>query len=176
MMRIRTLPLLLCPLLISTASAQQTIIDTRDQAQGWYLPVECTVTANGGNTNQVAVTLYKDNEQVVELPPEKKRSSFQLDLDIDSYYTIRVSKEGYREKLVYVDTHLPENQVKYGKYPCYVNLEPMDRFQHSDPFYLDFPSAIVRWNEEKQMFTHSDGYLADIQLKVALLGAQMETR
>jgi hypothetical protein len=51
----------------------------------------------------------------------------------------------------------------------------MDKFAHSDPFYLDFPSAIVRWNDGQHQFTHNDEYLANIQLKMALLGAQMET-
>jgi hypothetical protein len=86
-----------------------------------------------------------------------------------------VSKPGYREKSVFVDVNLPKNVVAYSAYKCNVNLEPLDHFAHSDPFYLDFPSAIVRWNDAQHQFTHNDEYLANIQLKMALLGAQMET-
>lgn len=156
------------------ASAQRNIIDRRDQADGWYLPVECNVTAQGGSTELVQVALYKDNELVIELQPEKKMSSFMLELDIDNYYTIVVSKDGYRQKTVWLDTHLPENQVKYDKYPCNVNLEPLDKFAHSDKFYLDFPSALVRWNDERKAFAHNDDYLTNIQVKMALLGAQLD--
>lgn len=117
--------------------------------------------------------LYKENEQVTKLEPAKK-NTFELDLDLDSYYTIRVSKPGYCEKTVYLDTHMPPDQVKYDAYKCFVNLEPEDKFAHTDPFYLDFPSAIVRWSDEKQAFVHNDHYLSDIQLKMALMAAQVE--
>jgi hypothetical protein len=62
--------------------------------------------------------------------------------------------------------------VKYPAYPCVVNLEPVEKFKTSDPFYLDFPSAIVRWNEEKKGFYHSESYLSEIQTKAGLLQAQ----
>ncbi len=158
----------------SATMAQGKLVDSRDQAEGWYLPVVCDITANGGKTNNVTVTLFKDNEQVTELAPDKHRSSFQLDLDINNQYTIRVQKEGYREKLIYVDTNLPENQVEYKQYVCHLNLEPLDKFTHADQFYLDFPSSIVRWNDDLHAFMHNDEYLSNIQLKVALLGAQLD--
>jgi hypothetical protein len=53
-----------------------------------------------------------------------------------------------------------------------VNLEPVEKFKTSDPFYLDFPSAIVRWDEEKKGFYHSESYLSEIQTKAGLLQAQ----
>ncbi len=159
----------------TVATGQKTLVDARDQAEGWYLPVECAVTANGGNTDNVEVTVFKDNTAVTEILPEKKKSGFVLELDIDNNYTIRVRKEGYREELIHIDTHLPENQVKYQAYKCFVDLQPEDKFSHSDPFYLDFPSAMVRWSDEKKGFTHSEEYHTNIQLKVALLGAQLET-
>jgi hypothetical protein len=167
---------ILLPLLLlgQFGLAQGKIIDRRDQAEGWYLPVICTITANGGKTSDLTVLLYKDNEKVAELQPTSK-SAFELQLDINAQYTIHVSKPGYREKTVYLDASLPTDVVQYTAYKCFINLEPMDKFAHSDPFYLDFPSAVVRWNEEQRVFTHNDSYLANIQLKMALLGAQMET-
>jgi hypothetical protein len=156
------------------AQAQGKLIDRRDQADGWYPPVICNVMANGGKTDSLSITVFKDNTIVQELAPARKKSAVQLDLDIDAQYTVRVRKEGYREKLIYVDTHLPADQVEYRAYTCHVNLEPMDRFTHADPFYLDFPSSIVRWSEEKKTFDHNDEYLTDIQVKMALLGAQID--
>ncbi len=166
----------LMPLLLLShfGQAQSKIIDRRDQAEGWYLPVICAITANGGKTSDLTVTLYKDNEKVAELKPTNK-SAFELQLDINAYYTIHVSKPGYRDKSVFIDASLPADVVKYESYKCFVNLEPMDKFVHSDPFYLDFPSAVVQWSDAQHQFTHNDEYLANIQLKMALLGAQMET-
>lgn len=166
----------LLPLLLLShfGMAQGKIIDSREQAEGWYLPVICNITANGGKTSDITVKLYKENEKVVELQPTS-RSAFELQLDLNASYTIQVSKPGYRDKSVFVDASLPPDVVKYSAYKCFVNLEPLDKFAHSDPFYLDFPSAIVRWNEEQHVFTHNVEYLSNIQLKMALLGAQLET-
>lgn len=144
--------------------------------QEMYLPVECHVTANGGPTDKITLTVFKDNEQAFELSPEKNKSSFLLDLDMDCYYTVRATKEGYREKTVYIDTHLPENEMKYKSTSFGMNLEASDKYAYGDQFYLDFPSAIIQWDGQKKTFAHNDGYLANIQLKMALLGAQMETR
>lgn len=174
-MRTATLSLFLLLFGSMACQAQKNIIDHRDQAEEWYLPVICAMTAQGGKTDQISVVLFKNNEQVTALEPGKK-STFQLDLDLDSYYTIKVAKPGYQDKSVFIDTHMPPQQVKYEAYKCFVNLEPLDKFAHSDPFYLDFPSAIVRWNEEKQAFMHNDNYLTNIQLKMALLAAQVETK
>lgn len=171
-MDIRTLPAMALSFTCVSVIAQQSIIDHRNEAEGWYLPVTCKVTAQGGSANEVTITIYKDNVEVGKVEPTKKRSVPELQLDIDSYYTVRFEKAGYLEKSVCIDTHLPPEQVRYGAYQCNVNLEPMDKFAYSDPFYLDFPSALVRWDPDKQTFLHSDPYLTDIQVKVALLATQ----
>ena len=139
------------------------------------LPITVHVTENGGKASFLRVSIYKDNQLVTEMPPHK-RGSFQLGLDLDSYYAIIVRKEGYRDKLININTNLPEGVERYEAYACNINLEPAERFAHSDPFYLDFPGALVRWDSEKEGFDHSNTYLADIQLKVALLSAQVETQ
>jgi hypothetical protein len=57
-----------------------------------------------------------------------------------------------------------------------VELEPEEKYAHADPFYLDFPSALVRWDTAKGRFDHSDAYLEEIRTKIALSGAQAENR
>lgn len=176
-MPLRTLPFFAALLLAGSVFAQKKGKNSQQGSHAdIYLPVECNVTANGGPTDLITVTVFKDNEQAFVLSPEKKKSSFLLDLDMDSYYTVRASKDGYREKTVYIDTHLPEGQLKYKSSAFALNLDAADKFAHGDQFYLDFPSAIIQWSEKEKTFAHNDEYLANIQLKMALLGAQMETR
>ena len=138
-----------------------------------FLPVEVSVTMNGDKAKEFSVVLYKDNSQVVELPPSR-HSAFQLALDLNSTYTIKINKPGFREKVVFIDTQLPEGIEEYDAYPCKVNLEPLDLFAHADPFYLDFPSALARWDVAAGRFEHSGHYLDEIQVKMALLSAQAE--
>lgn len=181
-MLLRSLPILVAMLLACSVQGQQK---SKGRKKGggtpdgphkeMYLPVECHVTANGGPTDMITLTVFKDNEQAFELTPEKKKSSFVLDLDMDAYYTVRASKEGYREKIIVIDTRLPENVLKYKSTSFAMNLEPAEKYAYGEQFYLDFPSAIIQWDEQKQAFAHNSGYLANIQLKMALLGAQVET-
>ena len=182
-MRLRSIPFLAALLLVGSAMGQtkgKNKNKDKNTAEGphkdLYLPVECHVTANGGPTDLITLTVFKDNGQAFELSPEKKKSSFLLDLDMDSYYTVRASKDGYRDKIVVIDTHLPENEVKYKSTSFAMNLEGADKYAYGDQFYLDFPSALIQWDGQKKTFAHNDGYLANIQLKMALLGAQVETQ
>ena len=149
-------------------------IAVAQQQNDRFLPVVVDVLVNGAPGEQFTVTLFKDNEEVTRLLPSK-HSAFQFALDLNAYYAIRITKEGFREKLVYVDSHLPVGVKKYDAYQCVVALKTADRFAYSNPFYLDFPSALVRWDDTKQSYDHSDAYLDDIQLKIALLSAQSET-
>lgn len=150
--------------------AQTKLVDRRDQAEGWYLPVHGKVTASGGDTKNLKITVYRDNTQIGEITTRKGR--FMLELDINHTYSITVEKEGYQSKMVSLDTALPDQEVTYPAYDCFLNLEPASKFAHSDPFYLDFPSAVVRWVPERGAFHHSSHYLTDIQVKMAFLQAQ----
>ena len=138
-----------------------------------FLPFAVSVTTHGDEAEQFTVTLYKGNEQVAELPPSD-RGAFQLDLDLNTQFSIRIGKAGYRDKVIAVNTHVPAGAEPREAVVYTVDLEPMDKFAHADPFYLDFPSALVQWDEASSEFTHSERYLADIQLKMALLSAQAE--
>lgn len=174
----RTLLPLLLIILSSSLMAQnkgknKNLVDVRSQAEGWYLPVKGNVTEGGAKAKEFTIHVFQENKDLGEIKASG-RGAFALELDIDNFYSIQISKEGYQDKLVYFDTHMPEHQVAYPAYICNVNLEAADKFKHSDPFYLDFPSAIVRWNEELKGFYHSENYLSDIQVKMALLEAQVE--
>lgn len=155
-------------LLIGTtayASAQSRLVDKRDQAEGWYLPVQGEVTVEGQQTSEFEVTVYRDNEDMGKITADKK-GRFNLELDIDRSYTLMISKPGYQNKMIYLDTALPEGLVTYPAYDCFVNLMPSNA-TNIDPFYTDFPSAIVRYDAEQGGFYHSDNYLTHIQTKLA---------
>jgi hypothetical protein len=177
MARTRTLPqndrqglltaglILAITLMGTSAMAQGKLVDQRDQAEGWYLPMIGQVYTEGKKTNDYKVELYKDNQFLGEKPSGRK-GRFRLELDIDAMYTVRITKPGFQQKLMYIDTTLPEQLVEYPDYELYVNLQPYNA-KNIDPFYTDFPSAIIRWNEDMGGFYHSDHYLTHIQTKLA---------
>lgn len=171
----RMIPALTCLLIataMSTSVAAQAkgrskgkLVDSREQAEGWYLPVHGSVTIDGKKADGFDMVLYKDNVELGQLKGDKN-GRFELELDIDQFYTLRIIKAGYQEKMLYFDTKLPPDLVKYPDYECYVNLQRPNA-QGVDPFFTDFPSAIVRWDETQQGFYHSEHYLGHIQTRLA---------
>jgi len=144
---------------------QGRLVDERAQAEGWYLPVHGHVMIDGKNAEGYELTLYKQNELQGKVEPGRK-GKFELQLDIDQVYTLMVTKPGYEMKLIYIDTTLPKDLLEYQAYECFLNLLPVNA-RNVDPFYHDFPSAIVRWNDEMGGFYHSEQYLAHIQTRLA---------
>lgn len=154
-------------LLVSTipGMAQGKLVDRRDQAEGWYLPVHGQVLVDGQRADGYQLILYKDNIELGKLDSDK-RGRFELELDIDASYMVRIVKDGFQEKIVAIETKLPEGLVKYPDYECTVSIQ-RTASKNIDPFYTDFPSAIVRYNEELGGFYHSEHYLTHIQTKLA---------
>ena len=144
---------------------QRRLVDERDQAQGWFLPVRGTVMQDGERIKDYNLILYKDNK-VVAPPHIDKKGRFHLELDIDAAYTVHISKPGYAQKIIYVDTSLPKDLVTYPDYEMTLGLIA-DASTSVDPFYSDFPSGIVRWNPEMEGFYHSEQYMAHIQSKLS---------
>jgi len=148
----------------ATTNAKGKLVDRRDQAEGWYVPVHGHVTIDGKKADNFEMVLYKDNLELGKL--EGKSGRFELELDIDQFYTLRIIKQGQQEKMLYFNTKLPPDLVKYPDYECYVNLQaPLA--DGTDPFYTDFPSAIVRYDEAMGGFYHSEHYLSHIQTRLA---------
>ena len=145
-------------------SAQSNLVDARDQAEGWYLPIHGRVLIDGEKASDYKVVLYKDNVEIKRVDSDKK-GRYDLELDIDATYTVRILKEGYQEKMVLVETHIPQDLVKYPDYECTVSLQKTAS-KNVDPFYNDFPSAVIRYNEELGGFYHSEHYLTHIQTKL----------
>lgn len=160
--------LALAPLTLMDAMAQAPtkgkLVDSRDQAEGWYLPVHGQLMFQGKPAGVCDLTLYKDNTKVASTKTNKK-GRFHLELDIDQFFTLMVEREGAQPKLIYFDTALPPDLVKYPDYELWVNLQPP--FSQKDEFYTDFPSAIVRYSAEQRGFYHSEHYLGHIQTRLA---------
>jgi hypothetical protein len=144
--------------------AQGKLVDSRDQAEGWYVPVVGQVLVGGKGETACTVELYKGNSSL-GLVPVKKKGQFEVNLDLDGQYTIRVRKEGFATKMILVDTSLPKEQVTYPGYECFIALAPKKAAGEAG-FYDDFPSAIVRWDSEMGGFYHSENYMAHMQEKV----------
>ncbi|MBK9060280.1 MAG: hypothetical protein IPL81_10545 [Flavobacteriales bacterium] len=52
----------------------QKLVESRDQASGWYVPVKLQVTAEGTKAKNLAVQVYQDNELLQEIHSKKASS------------------------------------------------------------------------------------------------------
>jgi len=154
----------LCIQSLTSSFAQGRLVDSRDQAEGWYVPVLGQVLVSGKGEPDCTVELFKDNKTLGQVPVQKK-GRFEVNLDLDNQYTIVVRKNGYATKMILVNTSLPKEQVTYPGYECYIALTPKKAAGEAG-FYDDFPSAIVRWDPEMGGFYHSENYMAHMQEKV----------
>lgn len=156
--------------MVNCASAQiigGKLVDRRDQAEGWYLPVHGKVMANGEKAQDVSIRLYKDNELIGDVPVGRD-GSFIAELDIDHAYTLLIMKPGFQNEMLLVDTALPEGMVEYPAYECTISMEPEGTYADKEEgFYLDFPAAVVRYNAEMGGFYHSEHYLDHIKTKLS---------
>ncbi len=110
---------------------QRKLVDARDQAQGWYLPVKGQVLVNGKQAGGTDMVLYMDNKEVARTTTDK-RGRFDLQLDIDHQFTLRILKNGFEAKMIYVDTHLPAALVTYPDYELYANMIPVNATNFTD--------------------------------------------
>lgn len=110
------------------------------------------------------VHLFKDNVEMSEVASNKK-GRFELELDLDQTYTLELVKEGFMRKYIYLDTSVPKDLVQYPSYECTVGLEK-NAASNIDPFYRDFPSAIIRYDAELGGFNHNEHYYTHIQTKL----------
>jgi len=146
---------------LQSFSQKKPIVESRDQAEGWYLPVFGQVFESGKVSEGAMVKVYLDNKTLGTFPVSKK-GAFKLELDLDRHYTIEFSKEGFITKRISVNTTLDEDVVEYSPYDCFVNLTPESELSSINEDVLDFPAAVVSYNYDLKGFFHSDKYMAHI--------------
>lgn len=152
-------------LLAAPALAQSNLVERRDQAVGWYLPVRGQVIVDGEKVNSYEIRLYRENVELGRVESDR-RGRFMLELDIDACYHLRFVKDGFQKKLITIDTSLPADLVKYPDYELTVSLQKKSS-PNLDPFYADFPSAIIRYSADYGGFYHNEHYYTHLQTKLA---------
>lgn len=129
------------------------------------LAIEKTIPIDG-----VIVKLYKENE---ELHWEEITSvvyhehSFSFNLSKNNYYTVEVSKPGYVTRSIGISTSLPDNVIIGGvKFTFEFDVELFKEKMNSDDYYLDFPVALIKYNEVSGVFEYDSKYTKHIKTKI----------
>lgn len=142
-------------------------------ARGKHDPEVC-LEVSGNLTPEIksaggtyVVKLIQDNKTVDQLMLNGK-DKFKLNLKKDSWYTIRVEKEGFIPRLVSINTSLPPNAGKNKLYRFHFDIQLFsEAFSHYfDADDIDFPIALIAYDPVKEVFNYDKNYTSRIQEKM----------
>ncbi|MDF2436013.1 MAG: hypothetical protein K0Q95_389 [Bacteroidota bacterium] len=121
---------------------------------------------NGKPVDGVSVKLYKENEELewTEVTSVTYHEhSFNFRLEADSYYTIEISKPGYVVRSVGVSTKIPAYVALETKFRYEFEVELFRTQKELDEYYVDFPVALIRYDETRDVFMNSSFYTKHIK-------------
>ncbi|MCC6448691.1 MAG: hypothetical protein IT215_08405 [Chitinophagaceae bacterium] len=119
--------------------------------------------------NGVEVKLYQKNVEMewVEVTAIQYHDhNFKFVLVANEYYSIEISKPGYTKRLIVVSTELPYN---VNHYPVFNYAFEVTLFKEKivrDDFYLDFPIALISYDEKSRVFAYHKNYTKHIKQKI----------
>lgn len=136
-----------------------------------------TTIAKPGTTNSVVVyanpfsedvrlkdyevKVYDGNSLVMNFfVPNTK--GFSVSLDQEKSYTIEISKEGFFEKRIAINTLIYGTQKFQYEIAFDAEVVAKDN-PFVDPYYLDFPASIIRFNSDEACFEVNEKYTTFIQ-------------
>lgn len=144
-------------------------------SQNIYIDSLVCLEVNGIATNNkeplgnVNVKLYMENEEMemTEVTNvEHHDHSFSFKLQRNKHYTIEISKPGYFTRFVSISTNLPDNISSKPLFTFDFEVEMVKTTPVTDDYYLDFPIALIDYNNEKGVFVMHGKYTANIKKKL----------
>jgi hypothetical protein len=95
----------------------------------------------------------------------KKSKPFSITLKRNEVYTLSYHKDGYTDKYVVIDTHVPKNKAKKEYYELAFEIELMPEHSLHKEEYKDHPVAIFKYYKNKDDFDFSTKYFEEIHHK-----------
>jgi hypothetical protein len=96
------------------------------------------------------------------------KRDFKFSLSKNTIYGIRISKEGYLPRIISVDTSLPQYANGYFRFQFDVELIKNEEVKKMNVDALDFPIAIVAFNQNINNFYYNEEYTTYIKRRIYL--------
>jgi hypothetical protein len=108
------------------------------------------------------------NNKVVESETVRNGQSFRFKLKKDCDYGILITKEGYVPRLINVWTELPQEMTSHPlfRFEFDTDMIPESEKPSLNADALDFPIAIIHFNEETGWFYYNEEYTSHIKRKI----------
>lgn len=149
--------------LFTLPAKAQDAIDSTAKLVGYYLDFSGIMTINGEKVSDYTVYIYKDGELADSVFVENRREQF-FELALYHDYAIKFCKSGYKERVILVDTHLPEKfHLTYFTFRYEIEFIPEDESNTFD----DFPVAYITYDKRKRDFDYNRTYHNNVRMQPA---------
>lgn len=107
---------------------------------------------NGKTVENQAVIVFENNQRVDTLL-SRPNGKFEIDLKLNSYYTLVLPGENYKLTSLVINTAIPDNFYYIPIYKCIIQMgEELDDELAEKSRYEDFPLGIVKYDNENLRF------------------------
>ena len=155
-------PKLIAALLISlslnaAATEQQNTsnTDSLNMRKGYFLDFSGVMTINDQKVSDYMVYIFQDGALRDSFYVTNKREQY-YELPLNHNFALKFRKTGYRERIVLVDTHIPNTEVQ-RYYSFRYSIEFISEDAPANTFD-DFPVAYVTFQKAKKDFDFDRTY------------------
>lgn len=114
------------------------------------------VDANDKKLKDVEVNLYKGNEKI---STKKWSKSFDYDLELETYYTLELVKEGFISKRIAISTF----EGSKGSEPFLFVMELVAKKDAIEGVDEDYPSALIKYKKDEGVFNFDVKYAKNLK-------------
>ncbi|WP_317899955.1 hypothetical protein [Aurantibacillus circumpalustris] len=141
--------------------------DNRDSAS--CLQVDGKITnANEGEDGFCTIELMSSNRVITSAILKGGKKTFKFLLGRDVTYTIRISKPGYLPRLVCIDTKMDQTEEELYNFSFETKLLSERESTKLNKEYLDFPIALIYYDNKKDCFVYDKSYTSKIKKEIVM--------
>lgn len=121
------------------------------------------------------VKLYENNV-IVNKMQTKANARFRFMLFSNNEYMIEVSKIGFMDERVYINTKTNADLLDKYFFEFIVDLVDENKYKNVDASSLDFPTAIIKYDVGEDDYVHDKGYSLQVRNDLKKLNEQINKK
>lgn len=133
------------------------------------------VLFNDKKVEGALVKLYENNI-VVNKMQTKSNARFRFMLFSNNEYMIEISKQGYMDERVYINTKTNADLLDKYFFEFIVDLVDENKYKNVDASSLDFPTAIIKYDAGEDDYVHDKGYSQQVRNDLKKLNDQINKK
>ena len=98
----------------------------------------------------------------------KNKEQFKFNLKKNTHYAIRITKKGFMPRLISIYTTVPADIVRIFRFQFDTELITKAESKKLEPDVLDFPIAVVSFDNEMNCFYYNEDYTSDLKRELYL--------